>query len=63
VFVRQKQHGKEINMVMTTDTHGKRKEHGAHLERHTAKNYTRQRNNSEHGETKTHGKEVDTWPA
>jgi hypothetical protein len=45
------------------DTYGKRKEHGAYPERHTAKNYTRQRNNSEHGETKTHGKEVDTWPA
>jgi hypothetical protein len=37
VFVRQKQHGKEINMVTTTDTHGKRKQHGAHPERHTAK--------------------------
>jgi hypothetical protein len=57
VFVRQKQHGKEINMVTTTDTHGKRKQHGAHPERHTAKK------NSEHGEAKTHGKEVDTWPA
>jgi hypothetical protein len=40
VFVCEKQHGKEINTVITTDTHGKRKEHDAHLKKHTAKNYT-----------------------
>jgi ribosomal protein RSM22 (predicted rRNA methylase) len=50
VYVRQKQHGKEINTVTTTDTHGKKKntanilkdtrqrtKHGKEIIRNTAK--------------------------
>jgi hypothetical protein len=62
VYVHQKQHGKDINIVATTNTHSKNMEHGTHPERHTTKNWTRQRNKIEHDKVKKHDKEVDAWP-
>jgi hypothetical protein len=54
VYVYEKVHGKENNTVITRNTHGKGLAHGKETKKHTAKNYTRQR------DKKTHGKELHT---